>query len=1544
MTQISKGLLAKEYVENLVEVLLKLASEENRSCYLMREIKQDLRTDNVNTVIATIGSNPKALEIGNKCASPIKLKWIYDNQLLVTGLIVDKRGKRREGTTLTALLGIIQKNNPELITRTEAIINAKAQSEQQIRIFIINQIRNAIKYLEELVLLEDTREQPKNTSYWKFKLINLKDKNATLEENLNKVREKLGLPPRNKTTPPEAQIPNLQAPYMSNPLAQQMRDWFETLGYKFENYEVCQNSYFEWIINIPIRRNRYDRILVRGMTGEVGLKDVRALSSKVKEQHTDEGWLVTDRRISKAARSEIEKEENHRLECFTFDELVANDADFSGYLDWLEAEVKRRGIDKRYVDLACIKEELDPISKRSIGVSRYTEEDGWIDGYIKRWLDDPAKEHISILGEFGTGKTWFALHYAWVALQEYRKAQSEGVKLPRLPLVIPLRDYAKAVSVESLFSEFFFRQHEIPIPGYSAFEQLNRMGKLLLIFDGFDEMASRINRQEMINNFWELAKVVVPGAKVILTCRTEHFPEAKEEHALLNSELKASVAHLTGETPQFEILELEKFNDEQIRQILSHQAQDVTVEKVMGNPQLLDLARRPVMSELILEALPDIEAGKQLDISRVYLYAVKRKMQRDIKAERTFTSLADKLYFLCELSWEMLSTEKMSLNYRQFPDRIRRLFGGVVHQENLEHWHYDMMGQTMLIRHADGDYTPAHRSLLEFFVAYKFAAELGILADDFTQLLEAQSCLDVDAAPVDYTWSGYFKYKFDQTGRRIAKAPLKALKSEPLENLRETFGRSPLTQAVIDLMLGMIGNTEALIEVIDSTRGRSEDEVAYLGGNGATLAVKVDKYVLEGRDFSGATIKGGDFSGASLRRVNLAKANLATSIFAKILGTVWSVAFSPDGKLFAAGDINGVVSLWDAASGREIWICKEHTNWVNSVAWSPDGKMIASSSNDKTVRLWDISSGECLRTLEGHTDMVLSVAFSSDETSLLASGSSDQTVRLWDISTGECLQILRGHTSWVNSVAWSPISAASPQGISKILASGSSDQTVRLWDISTGECLHTLQGHTNWVVSVTFSPNGKNLASGSYDGMVRLWDISSGECLHTFEGHTNWVRSVAWSPTGTTLVSASNDQTLRLWDIDSGECLQILKGHTNWVNSVAWSPISAGFPQEIGTTLISGSSDQTIRLWDSNGKCLHTFEGYTNLVRSVAWSPISAGSPQGIGTTLASGSSDHMVRLWNISTGECVHTFEGHTSWVNSVAWSPNSKILASGSSDQTVRLWDISNGKCLRILQGHTSWVLCVAFSPMSAAFPEETGGILASASYDRTVRLWDINNGECLQILRGHTNWILSVAFSPNGKIFASASGDQMIRLWDVSSGECIQILQGHTSWVFCVVFSPISVATPRGFGKILASASNDQTIRLWDISSGECLQILQGHTDWIRSIAFSPDGEILASASGDRTVRLWDISSGECLYTLEEHVNWVSSVTFSPDGKILASGSNDETIKLWDVKTGKCLKTLRYEKPYEDMNITDVKGLTKTEIATLKALGAKNLSESY
>jgi predicted NACHT family NTPase len=52
------------------------------------------------------------------------------------------------------------------------------------------------------------------------------------------------------------------------------------------------------------------------------------------------------------------------------------------------------------------------------------------------WIDDPAKEHLSILGEFGTGKTWFAFNYAWNALLKYKEAKKRGLLRSRLPLVL----------------------------------------------------------------------------------------------------------------------------------------------------------------------------------------------------------------------------------------------------------------------------------------------------------------------------------------------------------------------------------------------------------------------------------------------------------------------------------------------------------------------------------------------------------------------------------------------------------------------------------------------------------------------------------------------------------------------------------------------------------------------------------------------------------------------------------------------------------------------------------------------------------------------------------------------------------------------------------------------------------------------------------------------------------------------------------------------------------------------------------------------------
>jgi predicted NACHT family NTPase len=111
-------------------------------------------------------------------------------------------------------------------------------------------------------------------------------------------------------------------------LAQQIRGWFETLGYRFETHEAWESDYFEWIINVSVWRSRYIRILVRGVDGEVGLVDINALRQSVETHKTDEGWIVTARRVARAARDEVAHPENSHLGCYTLDELLDQDADF----------------------------------------------------------------------------------------------------------------------------------------------------------------------------------------------------------------------------------------------------------------------------------------------------------------------------------------------------------------------------------------------------------------------------------------------------------------------------------------------------------------------------------------------------------------------------------------------------------------------------------------------------------------------------------------------------------------------------------------------------------------------------------------------------------------------------------------------------------------------------------------------------------------------------------------------------------------------------------------------------------------------------------------------------------------------------------------------------------------------------------------------------------------------------------------------------------------------------------------------------------------
>mgnify|MGYP003881121087 CR=1 FL=1 len=192
----------------------------------------------------------------------------------------------------------------------------------------------------------------------------------------------------------------------------------------------------------------------------------------------------------------------------------------------------------------------------------------------------------------------------------------------------------------------------------------------------------------------------------------------------------------------------------------------------------------------------------------------------------------------------------------------------------------------------------------------------------------------------------------------------------------------------------------------------------------------------------------------------------------------YDVAFSPNGDLIAAAR-GFAVELWRVSNGTRVRTLTYPDMEVPlTVAFSPDGRLVAAGSIDPllAIVLWHVSDGRLALIIDG--DGAFSeIAFSPDG-SLITGATESRIIKLWRVSNGALVRDLIGHTNFVTSVAFSPDG--------RWLVSSSGDHTIRLWSVSDGRLLRTYDQETSGVSDIRFSPNGQLFAYGRSDGTLVL--------------------------------------------------------------------------------------------------------------------------------------------------------------------------------------------------------------------------------------------------------------------------------------------------------------------------------------------------------------------------------------------------------------------------------------------------------------------------
>lgn len=446
----------------------------------------------------------------------------------------------------------------------------------------------------------------------------------------------------------------------------------------------------------PVNTDQYDAFRGRLSAGR------NAVSPKLR------GILVASVGFVKEAKAQALHED---IELLTISELESSVIDFRQYARDLIRRLEADPALTHFVPPRMVREHLTLAEPAASAVAG--------------WLADSEANQLTLLGDYGTGKTTFLKHLALEMARRYEREVIEGGARGRVPVFIDLRDYTQALSLKQIILDLL-DNHGIRAASYAAFEYVLREGQVLLILDGFDEMASRGNYRITLRNFRELNRSALGRAKIILSCRSHYFTDQREVQRFLGRSAFAAVAEVPvsytdlyreiAGRPNFLISYLQEFEPDQVRAYLEHRCggQAERVSGFIANTyNLEELSRRPVLLDMIVTSADRL--GEQTEpVTPAILYRIYTDIWLSRNDWSTILEVETKRELLERFAAKAIHQEAAQLHYSEIPRLIRswRQDMNGLDEEEIDR---ELRAASFLVRDQGGHYRFSHRSFLEFF-------------------------------------------------------------------------------------------------------------------------------------------------------------------------------------------------------------------------------------------------------------------------------------------------------------------------------------------------------------------------------------------------------------------------------------------------------------------------------------------------------------------------------------------------------------------------------------------------------------------------------------------------------------------------------------------------------------------------------------------------------------------------------------------------------------------------------------------------------------